>query len=191
MLFICGFLVFGASSITLSVLFHKYRKKKASDRDYMRTDLQGAPLRFIDAPVAISDLSPGDHIYVAIRRAKSISKSVLTASRSISAIGYHHGVYLGSINGEHRVTDFGREQKTHPVITSLNAFMYENPTNQLYLRRYTSGNILPVENILEQAAEMEGNMEWGRYRLWEKNCEHFATFLKTGKQWSMQAYVGY
>lgn len=101
---------------------------------------------------------------------------------------YHHGIYLGKINGIDMVTDFGAVNKTRPVIRKLDEFL-GNYSNQLYRRNYkVPSKILPFEKTLKYAKIIcSGKYPWPEYSLNTNNCEHYASLLKMAQIYSSQA----
>ncbi len=126
---------------------------------------------------------PGDHIIICGRNTKRWFRS---------AAYYHHGIYIGESNGK-EVADFGREQHEYPVYCTLKKFMEGpdgEPKTQLYRRNYKNGAFLEEEtiNLVDKICQNRGFL---CYKLIGKNCEHFASIVRTGYRTSSQAQKSY
>ncbi|KAJ9186002.1 hypothetical protein P3X46_005562 [Hevea brasiliensis] len=143
------------------------------------------------------ELQVGDHIYV------------------WRSTYYHHGIYVGEVDGVKYVIHFVSTENVFFVGSSSTASTSRSlPTNQVYpcavceygrntnpgvvktcldcflsggelqVKQY-DGNSKPAKEVVEKAYFL---LEHGfdDYDLARKNCEHFATFCKTGKPRSKQ-----
>ena len=117
--------------------------------------------------ICYRNLRPGDHI---------------------EAVGdgytyYHHGIFLGHDQGRNNVAEVVNEE-TAPRYTNLNSFTV-NGTKPLYRINYRQCD--PAAQVVSRAKHFVAHPEkWGPYNLLSHNCEHFATYCKTGKAMSLQ-----
>lgn len=98
----------------------------------------------------------------------------------------HHGIYLKE---EMNVIEFQGEDKksAKPKIRSLTKFVAGSVDAEIYRVQHKKSDCLPVDETIRlgrEAVRKAGS--WERYNLIFNNCETFATFLKTGKEMSMQ-----
>ena len=135
-------------------------------------------------------LKPGDHIY---------------AYRA-TGVYQHHGIYIGKWDIE--VIHFtGRETKSkstaHIRVASLDTFLCDG---ELHLVLYdtdwaieklkiagTSHTMVsrPASTVIATAISFAQNPHsWGDYHLLTNNCEHFATYCKTGVRVVFESQVG-
>jgi 6-pyruvoyl-tetrahydropterin synthase len=129
-----------------------------------------------------SDLRVGDHIFVPGSSSRGLKITGLVGY-------YHHGIYLGLVDGKHMVTDFGAvKNSTRPVIRKFDEFL-GGYSNQLYRRNYkVQSNVLAPEKTLEYATLIcNGKQSWPAYSLNTNNCEHYASLLKMAQVYSSQA----
>ncbi|KAL3728028.1 hypothetical protein ACJRO7_032730 [Eucalyptus globulus] len=126
------------------------------------------------------ELIPGEHIYT-FRRC---------------GLYTHHGIYIGEGYVIHftrtrvdktSLDSFRREgEKLHP----LHSYAYGRPLLEYQLMRWGTRSILPdaksPEEVVNKAWELYGGDGFGEYNLIDNNCEHFATFCKTGVRASAQ-----
>ncbi|KAJ3625241.1 hypothetical protein MTP99_018802 [Tenebrio molitor] len=128
-----------------------------------------------------SALERGDHIFVPG-----------SSSRGLKITGwvgyYHHGIYLGLVDGKEMVTDFGAVNSPRPVIRPFDEFL-GGYSDQLYRRKYkVTSKILAPEKTLEYARLIcNGEHPWPPYSLNTNNCEHYASLLKMAQVYSSQA----
>ncbi|XVF42231.1 hypothetical protein PTKIN_Ptkin01aG0344000 [Pterospermum kingtungense] len=143
-------------------------------------------------------LKPGDHIY---------------AYRGLHAYS-HHGIYVGEDRVIHfiptEIVSNSNEKPPCPkcqyqhnvhrglVRTCLHCFskgaplrLYQYETSSLVKLLKISGTCstskcLSPETVVHKANELRNNNSFGRYDVVDKNCEHFATFCKTGTATSEQ-----
>lgn len=111
-------------------------------------------------------LARGDHIKV----------------RRFGLLYAHHGIDLG----DGRVVHFGEPGKDMPQavvrVTSLEAFL---KGGQAVVVAYPPGQALPPEESVRLALAEVGRRG---YNLAFNNCEHFATYCKTGRKDSRQVW---
>ncbi|KAL3728026.1 hypothetical protein ACJRO7_032728 [Eucalyptus globulus] len=126
------------------------------------------------------ELNPGDHIYT-YRRFRLYS---------------HHGIYIGEGNVIHLTRTgvnktsldiFRREgEKLH----SLHSYVYGRPLLEYWLTWRGTRTILldtkSPKEVINKAWELHEGDNFGKYDLLNNNCEHFATFCKTGIRASAQ-----
>ena len=92
---------------------------------------------------------------------------------------YHHGIYLGQNKVAEVVND-----DVPPRFTSLDGFT-DSGKKTLYRINYNQCD--PPQRVIGRAENFVANpAEWGEYSLPANNCEHFATFCKTGRRASEQ-----
>ena len=86
------------------------------------------------------------------------------------------------------VTDFGAENKSHPVIREFSKFL-NGYSDQLYRRNYkVESKLLKPEKTLEYARLIcNSKHRWEPYSLNTNNCEHYASLLKMAQFHSAQA----
>ncbi|KAH3736333.1 hypothetical protein DPMN_042896 [Dreissena polymorpha] len=93
---------------------------------------------------------------------------------------YHHAIYLG--NG--MIAEIGGSSKSlcKPRTTTIDSF--RKKAKYIIRIDYT---YLESAEVVQRALEVINNPKtWGCYNLINNNCEHFATYCKTGLRWSPQ-----
>ncbi|XP_062598496.1 uncharacterized protein LOC134259917 [Saccostrea cucullata] len=98
--------------------------------------------------------------------------------------GYqHHGIYVGDCTVIHFSGCFGKNAKIKD--TDINIFAREGKRE---ITRFQYINCKPPEDVVKVAREFcNGSRIWGKFDLVKNNCEHFATFCKTGNAISEQS----
>ena len=101
---------------------------------------------------------------------------------------YHHGVYLG----ECKVAHFSGENKADakPRSCDILQFMKGAVDQKLYRVEYDNPDlVISIKATLDYAKKVIASpSQWPGYSLIANNCESFATWLKTGKKISAQAF---
>ncbi|CAF1118287.1 unnamed protein product [Adineta steineri] len=144
---------------------------------------------FQDEVVNPKDLEPNDHIYIPGNHSYPVKRD------AGSAAYYHHGVYLGVIDGDKKVTDFGRDNDKYPVICTFDEFLgdsngHQKSVKQMYKRVYKeSEKLLSASDSFTLAKQMCDYQDWGDYDLLTSNCETYATYIKTRIPYSSQAFL--
>ena len=135
---------------------------------------------------SIGELSPGAHIAVK-RLAPPSFPDEVTPGRN----GYytHHGIYVKNAEGRDMVIHFWGERKSSAKVCSwdLEQFRSNGVGNQLYEAQYKIPTLGLEETVEMARKELSSPPEEWKYNLWTKNCETFATYLKTGRGFSPQA----
>ncbi|KAL3728051.1 hypothetical protein ACJRO7_032753 [Eucalyptus globulus] len=126
------------------------------------------------------DLKPGDHIY----------------TYRLHGLYTHHGIYIGEGYVIHFTRTgvnqtcldcFRREgEKLHP----LHLYAYGRPLLEYWLTRWGTRTTLPdtksSQEVVNNARELHQGNNFGEYDLINNNCEHFASFCRTGVRASAQ-----
>jgi len=61
-------------------------------------------------------------------------------------------------------------------------------TETVYVYEYEDSKCFGADEVIDRALSVEkGTEAWGEYSVMENNCEHFASWCKTGKKTSVQA----
>lgn len=99
---------------------------------------------------------------------------------------YHHGIYLGAEIG---VADFSGEDKSNAKVGIHDILEFTDWWTKKVIRiDYRKNDCLPTKQTIDFANTLIKNpLLWKSYHLLINNCEHFATFCKTGKSISYQA----
>ncbi|KAI6692681.1 hypothetical protein NL676_020391 [Syzygium grande] len=92
-------------------------------------------------------------------------------------------------------TSLNSFQQEGEAFHSLRSYAYGRPLLEYWLtRRGTRTTLLDTkspEEVISKAWELHKGDSFGEYNLFQNNCEHFATFCKTGVQVSTQtALIG-
>ena len=124
--------------------------------------------------------------YIYFRKGDQLAREITGGSGSFgsSATGgsglptiYHHGIYVGG----DKVIHYTDDSKIHRV--ELHKFK----DGQLLRVRYTkSPKPLKSKEVVKKAKDAYTKNDFGSYNKFDKNCEHFATHCKYGKQCSQQ-----
>lgn len=98
----------------------------------------------------------------------------------------HHGIFVGHKEG---VIDFNKESGGKVRLVDLSVF-YNDTKRPLKRICYKSGQCFEPFKVVENAKRLLDNQtEWNDFNLIHNNCEHFATYCKTGKATSKQTVV--
>ena len=96
---------------------------------------------------------------------------------------WHHGIY-----SDGKVYHFIGNDKSQATI-SLDSFMdFVAGRTATFIFRYPQDGCLPPNNVVANAREIFTTKKWPEYSLLWNNCEHFATYCKTGKGYSTQVW---
>lgn len=93
---------------------------------------------------------------------------------------YHHGIDLGNGTVVHYVGEPGNVFDQEVRVATLDKFLKDGSLERVI--EYTS---LSPDEIVDRALSYVGKGE-GEYHLIFNNCEHFATFCRTGEKRSKQ-----
>ncbi|KAL3728055.1 hypothetical protein ACJRO7_032756 [Eucalyptus globulus] len=126
------------------------------------------------------DLKPGDHIYTYRRY----------------GLYTHHGIYIGEGYVIHLTrtgveeTSLHRFQQEGGNLCSLRLYAYGRPQLGYWLTRWGTCTTLPQTKlpleVVNKARELHEHDSFGKYDLINNNCEHFASFCRTGIRASAQ-----
>ncbi|XP_010027159.2 uncharacterized protein LOC104417611 [Eucalyptus grandis] len=126
------------------------------------------------------ELTPGDHVYTYRRY----------------GLYTHHGIYVGAGRVIHftrtgvNETSLDSFRQEGEDLRSLHSYGYGQPLLEYWLARWGAHPTLPntksPEQVINKAWELYGSDNFGEYDLINNNCEHFATFCRTGVQASAQ-----
>ena len=143
-------------------------------------------------------LEPGTHIAV-----QSLFKNLHTSLKVLYPIVsnrdyyYHHGVFLGDSlkNGEKsQVIHFaGQTTKDAKLyLIGIDQFKKRAVDRKLYRAQYNDlASVLPVGETLKSAKDvLRGAERRPKFDIVSNNCESLATWLKTGKAFSIQGRNG-
>eukprot|EP00164_Ancoracysta_twista_P002008 GFYU01002647.1.p1 GENE.GFYU01002647.1~~GFYU01002647.1.p1 ORF type:complete len:479 (-),score=97.27 GFYU01002647.1:475-1911(-) len=112
-------------------------------------------------------LTAGDHIYVT----------------RLDGTYEHHGVYIGDNTVVHYTGPHLPKGRLALIrTTTLKKFM-GSTSDRVDVRRYSDGMHDSADIVIRRALKLVGAAQ---YNLLWNNCEHFATFCKTGKSASLQ-----
>lgn len=95
---------------------------------------------------------------------------------------YHHGIFIGHQEG---IIEYGGSKKTNATVrnVSLEEFT-DNCNGNKQLKRIRHANCLPPQDVVQTALNFwtkQCTWNWNLpYSILTNNCEHFATFCKTG-----------
>lgn len=142
--------------------------------------------------INLDDLKPGDHI---------------SFFREIGY--YHHAIVFEVTNDELVIIHFNNPEQ--PLMGIVVSFSMQNPSGKgggsivkdpyskeslkkrkqkIYLYEYDEKDCSSRGEVIERAEQaMSGEIPWEPYNLLDNNCEHFATWCKTGKKRSKQVEV--
>lgn len=95
----------------------------------------------------------------------------------------HHGIFIGHKEG---IIDFNGH--TDPQIRFIDILDFGGgKTNYFKKFCYENGQCLPPTSVIANAKKLLNDpTEWNKFDKISNNCEHFATFCKTGKATSDQ-----
>lgn len=119
------------------------------------------------------------------RKFSSSSSSMRRSSSSgwKSACPFSHKCCQNSIEGGIVITCVDCFLDGH----SLYVYDYKCSTVSRYVEQHSSSVKSPHEVVDMAYGELYGNNIFGGYDLLDRNCEHFATYCKTGLAFSMQS----
>ncbi|XP_044478955.1 protein LEAD-SENSITIVE 1-like [Mangifera indica] len=135
-----------------------------------------------------SELKPGDHIYS--------DKGEIDIVIAKLNVYNHHGIYVGDGIVIHFLAPAKQSNSSVPckrcghtprlhygiVRTCVDCFL---DGHSLYINYW--GDCKPPYEVVKTAMEFcDGIRSFGEYELLNNNCEHFATFCKTGKKSSKE-----
>ena len=96
---------------------------------------------------------------------------------------WHHGIY-----SDGKVYHFTGNDKSQATI-SLDYFMdFVAGRFATFIFCYPQGRCLPLNDVVAKARQIFTTKTWPEYSLLWNNCEHFATYCKTGKGYSAQVW---
>ena len=133
--------------------------------------------------VKLGDLKTGDQIAVK-GNVENLSPCLILVTAHSNGTYLHHGIF----NKEELCTyelQGDTKKEARPKKRDFTEF-YAGHT-ALYRVEYDEGECLPVDETIKRAEEVvKQGSHWPEYHLILNNCESFATYLKTGKEISMQ-----
>lgn len=114
-------------------------------------------------------LEPGDHIAVL---------------KEFNGIKYlHHGILIEFT----LVIDFGGTDKQSALVRKIDILKFLKDNIGIVKFEYPVKQCRPAEEVIEFAESLSANPEsWQKFCILSNNCEHFATFCKTGKSYCTQ-----
>lgn len=155
------------------------RSPKSPKRSSCKSPRRRTPLKSDATPI----LTRGAHIYRPIRNGYGAT---------------HHGIYMGNNEVIHFtggaggitnvILNLGGEENASIRKTSLTEFMDDYPMEKIKVFDYTGFKIASTKITLDRATSLLGET---CYSLPFRNCEHFATWCKTGKWYSDQIKNAY
>ena len=96
---------------------------------------------------------------------------------------WHHGIY-----SDGKVYHFFGNDKRQATI-SLDFFMdFVAGRTATFIFRYPQDGYLPPNDVVANARQIFTTQKWPEYSLLSNNCEHFATYCKTGQGYSTQVW---
>ena len=96
---------------------------------------------------------------------------------------WHHGIY-----SDGKVYHFTGYDKSRATIF-LDSFMdFVAERIATFIFRYPQDKCLPPNDVVAKARQIFTTKKWPEYSLLSNNCEHFATYCKTGKGYSSQVW---
>ncbi|KAH3736749.1 hypothetical protein DPMN_043322 [Dreissena polymorpha] len=130
---------------------------------------------------ALEDV-PADGEEITQLRRLQVGDHIATPGKIEGVKYFHHGIYLGFSKG---VADFGGENILDAKTRVVDVMEFMN--GRLFRINYPSAHCLPPEETVSKALDLVDNpSNWNGYDVVRNNCEHFATFCKTGKAASRQ-----
>lgn len=114
-------------------------------------------------------LNPGDHIVVVDKKGTELPS--------------HHGIFIG--HGEGIIHVAGRVPNLTVRKTDFYVFIKNAVGDKNELWRVIYENCSPPEEVINRAKQSLEN-SFGSYSIFKNNCEHFATYCKTGIAISLQ-----
>ena len=132
------------------------------------------------------DLKHGDQIAV-MGNVANLSQLLRPLRLLIGETYYHHGIYDKENTAVYHFTGVDKAD-AKPQKSDFTDFFAGH--TQLYRVEYEDNeHCLPVHKVMERAEDaVNQSSTWPHYDLIQNNCESFATYLKTGKAYSKQAF---
>lgn len=121
-----------------------------------------------------SSLKPGDHLAVQGER---------------NGIEYHHhGIFIGFTEKEGVIHCIGKQEtKNGNQLERSDLFEFNGGTKPIKRVIYEANKCFSPERVVETATSLlNGRTKWDDFNLISNNCEHFATYCKTGVAKSKQ-----
>ena len=136
--------------------------------------------------VKLGDLKHGDQIAV-MGNVANLSPLLRPLMTLIRQTYYHHGIYDAENMAVYHFTGADKAN-AKPQKSDFTDFFAGH--TQLYRVEYEDNEeCLPVHEVMKRAEEaVNRSSTWPGYDLIKNNCESFATYLKTGKAYSKQAF---
>ena len=136
--------------------------------------------------VKLGDLKHGDQIAV-MGNVADLNPLLSPLMTHTGQTYYHHGIYDAH---NMAVIHFTGENKANakPQKSDFTAFFAGH--KQLYRVVYEDNEeCLPVQEVMKRAEDaVKQASSWPGYDIIKNNCETFASYLKTGKKYSKQAF---
>lgn len=95
----------------------------------------------------------------------------------------HHGIYIDRDQVVHFSGEPKRKNRSQIEVTTLEKFINGAKETHLKVVEYEEDTIFDAETTIQLALESLGDAD---YHIVFRNCEHFATYCKTGKRESKQ-----
>ena len=119
-------------------------------------------------------LQKGDHISVN-------GLSSVGCCLSSSSFYYHEGIYSDGY-----VYHFSGDTQQDAKVKKSTIKEFLRGRNVLYRSNYNGQSCYDSQRVVERAEEIFQNGTWAGYQPIFNNCEHFATYCKTGNAYSNQ-----
>lgn len=151
-------------------------KTKRKQREMEIQDQTGNDIK-VEVVTQCWSLNPGDHIAV-------------QGERSGFKFFHHHGIFIGFREGViHSVGKIscGGKEIDENQLQKNDIFEFSGQTKPIKRVIYGINECLPPMEVVERANSLlDGRMSWDNFNLITNNCEHFATYCKTGEAKSKQ-----
>ena len=136
--------------------------------------------------VKLRDLKHGDQIAV-MGNVANLSPLLRPLMTLIGQTYYHHGIYDKENMAVYHFTGVDKAN-AKPQKSDFTDFFAGH--TQLYRVEYEDNEqCLPVDEVMKNAEDaVNRSSTWPGYDLIKNNCESFASYLKTGKAYSKQAF---